>query len=95
MIIWIMATYLPSDICLLGVGGGNAGAGCVECFGFAMCIYHSGVSYCTLVSLLFTLGFFRILLWWSRYWLWVVNLPQCWGFTFVSIIVLIVCVIIY
>ena len=67
MIIWIIATYLPSGICLLGVGGGSAGAGCVECFGFAMCIYHSGVIYCTLVSLLFTLGFFRILLWWSRY----------------------------
>ena len=53
MIIWIMATSLPSGICLLGVGGGGAGAGCVECFGFAVCIYHSGVIYCTLVSLLF------------------------------------------
>ena len=36
MIIWIIATYIPSGICLLRVGSGGAGAGSVVCFGFAM-----------------------------------------------------------
>ena len=36
MIILIIATYMPSDICVLRVGRGGVGAGCVLCFVFAM-----------------------------------------------------------
>ena len=38
MIIWIIATYIPSGIWLLRVGGGGGGAGasCLVCFEFAV-----------------------------------------------------------
>ena len=36
MIIWIIATYIPFAICLLKVGSGGAGAGCVLYLGFAV-----------------------------------------------------------
>ena len=34
MIIWIIATYIPFGICILRVGSGGAGAGCVVCLRF-------------------------------------------------------------
>ena len=36
MIIWIIATYIPSNICLISVGNGRTGAGCVVRFGFVV-----------------------------------------------------------
>ena len=36
MIIWVIATYTPFSTCLLRVGSGSAGAGCVVCLGFSM-----------------------------------------------------------
>ena len=53
IVIWIKVTYLPSQICLLRVGCGGAGAGCVLCYGF---IHHNNVIYSALVFLLFNLG---------------------------------------
>ena len=50
IVIWIIAAYLPSQISLLRVGCGGAGAGCVLRYGF---IHHNDVIYSALVSLLF------------------------------------------
>ena len=58
MIIWIIATYIPSGIYLLRVG--NDGA-CVVALGL-QCIHHSDVIDVNRVSLLLTWGLFPILL---------------------------------
>ena len=40
---WIIATYKPSGISLLRVGGGGTGVSCVVCFGFAVSSNVNGV----------------------------------------------------
>ena len=65
MIIWIKATYIQFDICLLRVGSDGAGVDCMVCLDLQRRFYNYVIDI-ALVTLLSILSSFHILLLCSR-----------------------------